>query len=189
MLVFIALLVIAFVISVVVFLVEAVPIFKASKKLNRPCAWLIWLGWLPVVGTYIKTYVLCDIAGDKSVKLFGKYEIESRLTSFWIYVGISVLGTAIISIIVSILSFIPIIGAFSWILSYIPVVVLAVFNYAYLRDVLDLFKADKNANNTAAIIVTILDSTVTFGLARAIYLYTIYKLDPLPQDYESYNNY
>ena len=45
-----------------------------------------------------------------------------------------------------------------------------------------IFKEDKKANNTAAIVVTALDALATFGFARVVYLYTILKYNPIPEE-------
>jgi len=44
-----------------------------------------------------------------------------------------------------------------------------------------MFKEDEKSNNTAAIVVTVLDALVTGGLAQSIYLYSIIKKEPLQE--------
>lgn len=172
-------------VSLVVFVLEAIPLYKISKKLERKYAWMVWLSWIPGIGGCFSTYVLSDIPGDKPVKLGGKLTIENRLMSFWIHTGIRLFGGTLITVLIGIVNMIPVlgqlIGAFSSILYLVPTVAAAWIEYVYLRDVLDMFKPDQKSNNTAAIVVAVLDALVTFGLARAIYLYTVMNKDPLPQ--------
>lgn len=175
----------AFLVSLLVFILEAIPLYKISRKMGRKSAWLVWLSWLPIVGSYLGLYVLEEIPGRKPLHLVGKLRIESRILSFWIYVGIAVFGNAFITAVVGILSLIPVIGTIlgyvSWALYFVPAVALAWMEYAYLRDVLDIFKEDHRSNIIAAAVVAALDATVTMGLARAFFLYTVMNKEPLPQ--------
>ena len=75
-------------ISLVVYVFQAIPLFKISKKMGRKAAWLVWLFWVPFIGGYFSTYVLADIPGDRPVKLLGNFMIKSRKMSFWIHLGI-----------------------------------------------------------------------------------------------------
>lgn len=177
--------VVSLLVSLVVFILEAIPLYKISRKMGRKSAWLVWLSWLPIVGSYLGLYVLEEIPGRKPLHLVGKLSIESRMLSFWIYVGIAVFGNALITAVVGILSLIPVVGTFvgyvSWILYLAPAAALAWMEYAYLRDVLDIFKEDHRSNIIAAAVVAALDATVTMGLARAFFLYTVMNKEPLPQ--------
>lgn len=173
-------------VSLLVFLLEAIPLYKISKKLGKKSAWLVWLSWLPVIGGYFSTYVLADIPGDKPVNLVGNIKIESRLMSFWIHVGIGLFGPALVTIIIGMLNVIPlagqVLGALTTLLYIAPTLATAWIEYAYLRDVLDIFNSNRKSNNTAAIVVAALDATVTFGLARAFYLYTVMNKEPILHD-------
>ena len=155
-----------------------------DKKLGRENVWLVWLGWLPVVGGYISTYVFADIPGNKPVKLTDKMIIQNRLMSFWIRCGIGLFGTSLITVFICIISFIPvlgqIIGAFSTMLYLVPAAAIAWIEYVYICDVLDIFNPNQRSNRNAAIVIAVLDSVVTFGLARAFYLYTVMNKEPLP---------
>ena len=51
--------------------------------------------------------------------------------------------------------------------------------YAYLRDVLDIFKKDHRSNIITAAVVAALDSLVTMGLVRPLVLISIMNEDPL----------
>lgn len=179
--VYLVMIAVALLVGLLFYIFEAFPIYKLAKKTGRKMA---WLAWIPIFGVYFRTYVLADIAGDKELVIIPeKVVIKNRQTSFWIYLGISVLGPVVIGILTTILSLIPVIGwfisMFTTLLVFVPVICTAFMEYAYLRDVLDIFKEDKKANNTAAIVVTALDAAITGGLARLIYLYTILKCEPI----------
>ncbi len=172
--------IVAFVLSTIVYVLSAFPLYKLAKKLDRPYA---WLAWIPIVGTYFRTYVLCDLAGDKELVIIpDKIVIKDRKMSFLIYLGIVILGSAIVGTIIGILSLIPIIGWFSYILAFAPIVCAGFMEYAYLRDVLDIFKEDKQSNKTTSIIVTVLDCLVTYGIARIVILFTLLKREPIAQN-------
>lgn len=175
-------------VTLLLFILEAVPLYKISKRMHRKHAWLVWLAWIPVVGPYINTYVLADVCGQKPVKLIKDFRIESRLTAFLIFAGISLFGAAIITAIIGIVNVIPglgqLIGAIGTLLYFVPPVAAGWIEYAFLRDVLDIFKADKKSNQIAAIVITAVDTLVTFGLARAVYLYTVMNKQPLPAQME-----
>ena len=169
--------------SILLFVLQAFPLFKISRKVERKSAYLVWLSWLPVIGGYLSTYVLADIPGNKPLNLTNKVSIQNRLLSFWMYIGIGVFGPTLITTFMGIFGIIPILGqilAFCSVILYIiPAAAVAWFEYAYLRDVLDVFNQNHNSNRNAAIIITVLDSLVTFGFARAFYLYTIINKEPL----------
>ena len=126
------------------------------------------------------------MVGNKPFDLFdGKIKMQSRTMSFWCYVAIALFGSAIISAAVAILGFVPIVGQIiglvSAILYLLPPVAVGMMQYAYIRDVLDMFKENRKSNRTAAIVISVLDSIATFGLARAIYLWTLLKTEPIAQ--------
>lgn len=171
----------SFLFSVLIYVLEAIPVFALAKKNGRKLA---WLAWVPIFGSYFRLYVLTDIPGDKEFSVFnGKIKMKSRSMSFWCYLGIILFGGALVTAIVGILSLIPgigpIIGSASSILGFVPAAVGGIMEYVYLRDVLDIYKPDKKKNMTAAIVVTVLDNLATLGFARVIYLYTIIKNKPI----------
>lgn len=172
-----------FCVSLLVFLLEAIPLYKIANKVGRKKAWLVWLSWLPVIGQYLSTYVLSDIPGNKPLVLTEKVVIKDRLMSFWLHIGIGLFGSALITTLIGVLNLIPVLGqvagALSAFLYLVPPIASAWIEYAYLRDVLNIFREDEHANRTAAIVVAVLDALVTFGLARAFYLYTVMNKEPL----------
>ena len=151
--------------------------------MGRKSSWLVWLAWLPVIGSYIGVYVLTDVPGNKPLNLINKVVIQNRLMSFWMYIGIAVFGPTLITTFITIVNLIPFLGQIislcSSVLYLVPTVASAWFDYAYLRDVLDIFNENHRSNRNTAIIIAVLDTLVTFGFARAFYLYTVMNKEPL----------
>lgn len=174
----------AFLFSVLVYVLEAIPVFRLGWKMGRTSA---WLAWIPVFGSYFRTYILCDIPGKKSVALLkDKLMIKSRAASFGIYLLILLGGNTLITLMITILGVIPVIGQIiaplTTLLYLLPAVVCAYMEYIYLKDVLNLFKDNKKSNIIASIIVTLLDTFVTFGIARTVFLYTLWNREPIPTE-------
>lgn len=174
--------IISFIISLAVYVLEALPLSILAKKAGKTSG---WIAWIPFFSSFCRLYVLMDICSPKPVTFFSpKFQIKNRPISFWLYLLIRFCGATIISVIIVLVNLVPvvgqIVGAVSSSLYLLPTFAMAVIEYFYLKDVLDLFRTDDKTNKAAAIIVTVLDRMVTFGLARSIYLYTITKNKPIP---------
>lgn len=171
----------AFLLSVLVYVLEAIPVFRLGRKMGR---WSAWLAWIPIFGSYFRTYALCDIPGNHPVHLLkDKLVIKSRTASFGIYLLILLGGNTIITLLITMIGVIPIIGQIiaplSTLLYMLPAAVCTYFEYIYLKDVLDIFKENKKSNIITSIIITLLDTFVTFGFARTVFLYTLWNRSPL----------
>ena len=175
--------IVGLVVAVVTWVLEAIPIFLLAKKVGRDNA---WFAWVPIFGAEFRLWVLSYIAGDKPFTVYKeKYTIKNRAYSFWLYVAIKYFGAAVISSVVGVVSaIIPLIGSVSAVLMLLPAVACAIIEYVYLRDVLDIFKENKEANKKASFFITLLDSFVTLGFARIVYLFTLLKCSPLPSNDE-----
>lgn len=174
--------IISFLVSVALYIFRSIPVYKLAKKAGRKKA---WLAWIPLFHSCFRTYVLADIAGEKPVSFFnGKITIKSRGMSFLAYLGILIFGNGLITTAIGILNMIPVFGqiagSFTTLLYLVPSVATAFLEYAYLKDALDLFKENKKSNNTAAIVIVVLDNLVTLGFAQTIYLYTLRSCTLLP---------
>lgn len=175
--------IVGLVVAVVTWVLEAIPIYLLAKKLGREHA---WLAWVPIFGAEFRLWVLSDIACEKPFTVYKeKYTIKNRANSFWLYVAIKYFGAAVISAVVGVVSaIIPLIGSVSAVLMLLPTVACAIIEYVYLRDVLDIFKENNEANKKASFFITLLDSFVTLGFARIFYLFTLLKCSPLPSNVE-----
>ncbi len=167
--------------SFILYIVEAIPLYKLGKKFSRKSA---GLAWIPIFGKYIRLYCLADLCPEKKVRILDdRLTIKNRNTSFIIYLGVNIFGASLITALVLILGVIPGIGAIisslSSVLYIIPVFFCGYIEYVYLKDLLDNLRADEHKNSTAAGVITICDVLVAGGLIRSIYLYTLLKYDPL----------
>ncbi|MBE5939452.1 MAG: hypothetical protein E7266_03550 [Lachnospiraceae bacterium] len=173
--------IVSLVISLILFILEAIPVFILARKTGRKSA---WLAWIPILGRYFRLYVISDIPGMEELKLFGDRLKLSRPISFWIYIGLEVFGSSLIKVIAIVINIIPGLGqllsAVMWIINLLPNICCAIIEYQYLKDILDIFKEDKKKNNVLAIVLTVLDATVTLGFARTVCLYTLIRKKPIP---------
>ena len=176
--------IISFVIWVVKYVVEGIPVYILAKKAG--VEWAI-LAWMPVFTSHFRRYLLVRIPDPKPVEFLDK-KIQNRSNVFWLYLLVKYAGPTLISVFIFIVSFFPVagllIGSFTSLLYLVPPVAAGFLDYLFLKDVLDMFKEDKKTNNTTSIVVTVLDCIVTFGLARSIYLYSLIKKNPLPQQFQ-----
>lgn len=167
------------IIAIAYFIFESIPVYSLAKRVGYKHA---WLAWMPFFHDYCRIFVLCEAAGNKPfVANIGKLKIENRKMSFLAHILIKYFGGTIITTIVSILSTIlPVVGSLSVVLALVPAAACALIEYVYLRDLLDIYKEDKKANNTAAIVVSVIDFVLIGDLIRTCYLYTLMKKKPLP---------
>ena len=124
------------------------------------------------------------MAGEKRLEFWhGKFKHDDRKLGFWAYVGIDFAGPTIINMLCSIVMLIPVVGmpasCICYVLNLLPLLASAILEYIYFRDILELFKEDKHSNEVTSFVITIIDVLVGGGLARAIYLLTMKKLEPL----------
>lgn len=175
------------VLGIVLFIVKAIPVFALAKKNGRKLA---WLAWIPFFNDYLQTFVLMDTPGNAPFKLFkGKLNIERRWVAFCIWLGICLLGGGVVSAlntaISSVLVVIPVLGPavavlVRFVLGYVVVAAAGIMEFGFLRDVLNVYNADKKTNQTVSIVVIVLDALVTGGWAKTIWLYLQLKKKPLP---------
>ena len=171
--------IILFVVGILYFIFESIPIYVLAKRVGYKYA---WLAWMPFFHDYCRVFVLCETAGNRAFEPnIGKFRIENRKMSFLLHIGIKYLGGAIIGTLITTLSFIlPGIGSLSSILSLVPSAACAFIEYVYLRDLLDVYKPDRKANSNSALIVSVIDFFLVGDLIRTCYLYTLIKKQPLP---------
>ena len=175
------------VLGIVLFIVKAIPVFALAKKNGRKLA---WLAWIPFFTDYLQTFVLMDTPGNAPFKLFkGKLNLEKRWIAFCIWLGICLLGGSIVSAlntaISSVLVAIPVLGPavavlVRFVLGYVVVAAAGIMEFGFLRDVLNVYNADKKNNQTVSVVIIVLDALVTGGWAKTIWLYLQLKKKPLP---------
>lgn len=172
--------IIAFLKFLATYLITAVPLSSIAKKAGCKKR---YIAWIPFFQDLFCLYLLSRIPGKDDFQM-GKLHMEERNTSFLVYLLVHFFGSALLTVLIVIINIIPylgqIIGAFSTVLYLIPTAVLTIIEFVYLRDVLDLFKPKKKNNRLMAWIVSILDSLVTSGWAKRLYLFTLLGKSPLP---------
>ena len=172
------------ILSIAQWILLAIPLYKLAVKTGRKYP---WIAWIPIVGDYCRTFVLCDIPGEKEVVLFKDFKIKSRMLAFWIWVGIFLFGkyvwNSVMTLLGGLLAFTGI-GVALAALKFVPNILIGFLEYVFLRDVLDTFKSDKKSNNIWAIVVTVIDLLLPWRFARTICLYTLLKREPLTENTE-----
>lgn len=177
--------VISFLLAIIWHFVQAIPIYKLAKKTNTKGA---ALALIPIPFFYLdellRTFVFVKTAGGKEVKIVGKFKIDSRILSYFIWLGIFLFGNMLWDTVMYILTGITggLLTPLSFVLSYVPNVALAWLEYAFLRDVLDIFDENKKKNNTVAIVVSVIDAILPFRFARTVYLYFILRKKPITEE-------
>ena len=170
------------IITLISLIFHALPIFRLSRKMGRKSA---WFAWIPFFG--FRMYALCAIPGAQPLRLYkDKWVIKNRNLSFWIYYLILLGGNAIITLLITILGVIPVLGQtiapLTTLLYMLPAFICGYIRFLYIKDVLDIFKEDKKSNTITSIIIVLLDHFVTGGLARTFYLYTLWNREPIPTE-------
>ena len=182
--VFVGSLIVSAVLFIVLYIVQAIPIYAVAKKLGYQYA---WLAWIPICQQLFCLYVLMKASGKEQFEFAnGKIKMQGTY-SFLIYLLFYFFGNAIVTLLIGIVNILPgigqILGLISTILYFLPDIVFAIITYVYMRDILDLFKPDHKSNCTHSAIVTVLDALITSGLAQIIYLFTLLKMDPIQDTY------
>lgn len=169
------------ILALALYIFQSIPIYTLAKKVGLQHA---WLAWIPFFHSFFRLFVLCEIAKDKplDIKLFN-FKFENRKFSFLTHLLIYVFGGTVVTTVVLIASFVvPVLGSVSSVLSFLPMIACGIIEYAYFRDVLDIFKPDKKSNDTTAIVITVIDTLLFGDLIRSCYLYTLLKKEPLPEE-------
>lgn len=170
---------VTFLLTVAQWVLLALPLFALAKKTGRKWG---WIAWIPVLGDYCRMFTLSDIPGDKEFVLFGKLRIKSRFLTFWIWAGIALFGSLVWDVMMGLITtFFPIGAMLTLLLSFVPDVALGFVEYVFLRDVLDMFKPDKKANSTWAIVATVVDAILPWRFVTTICLFMLMKCEPLAQ--------
>lgn len=165
----------------------AIPLFIVGRKVKCKFA---WLAWVPVFQGLIGIFVMWKISGKEAFEFWkGKIRIKQGIVAVLGYVVVYFFGGAIVTFIVAVLNLIPGFGQLASLLAmllyYLPAFILAVAEYVYMRDVIQLFKADEKKCRIHAFVVVVLDTLLTFGWARNFYLLSMARLKPLPEEPET----
>ncbi len=167
-----------FVVTIIVTVIQAIPLYSLAKKTGSKFA---WLAWCPIFNSEARLFVMCDAAGNEPFNFWdGKIKIQNRKMLFLAHICIKYFGNTLILAIIAVASiFIPVIGSISSLLILLPSIACNVIYYVFFRDILNLFNEDKKSNVSTAIIVSVIDAILLCGFARTFYFYTLLKRQPL----------
>ena len=151
-----------------------------AKKLNVGCE---GYAWIPVFQQGFAMYLIYQMTGKKRLVLFGKYVISNGGLAVALWIGVHYLGNAAVQVFVGQFAWVPVVGALVLalgnLLALIPVAAFTLLEYAYVRDLLNLFEADEKKNNVVAVIVAVVDALIPLGIAKTILLACYLKKEPL----------
>ena len=173
-LVFVFAVLICVLLALIIHYIEAIPTYIIAKKNGYRHA---WVALLP--STFCSAFVLSAIPGKRDVKLIGRFSMKN-VTAFITYIFIAILGPALIGIVSKILLPIPVLGVLLATLArLVPAIACTIIEYAFLRDVIDIYSTDKKSNIITSIIVVIANRFIV--IVRAIYLWTLVGRTPESQ--------
>ena len=169
------------------YLLTAVPVYTLAKKTKSSYA---GLAWIPFFQDLFCLYLMREIADRPDFQLWGKLRIRKGIILFWVYIGVYFLGPTLITAWLAAVNSIPmfgqIVGAFSSFLYLLPLIICAVIEYVYLRDVINRFCENEKTNRVHAFAVTFIDAILLvfpFGLIKSIYLFFLmWKKPRYPSD-------
>lgn len=193
-----------------VYVLNALPLYRIGKKLGYDKC---FLPWIPV--SLIPFFVLGDISGRKDFTVSPKIDkflkIGTRKKSYIIYIVFYVLFLAftltagfgmmafpflmeagvlpeelsMILMIAYMMVYLAVIFLFAGVFTALSII----YYYVYLRDLIDIFKPDRNSNKNLALILAVTNNFAS-GLVIPIYLLILSKSEPLPEEpYEAPDGY
>ena len=166
--------IIALVVALVIHYIEAIPTYIIAKKNSYRYAWVALLPF-----SICTTFVLSAIPGNRNVKITEKLSMKN-VTAFVTYILIALIGSSLMGIVSKALLVIPVLGLFlSIVARYLPVIALAIIEYAFLKDVIDIYNHDKKSNIITAVVVVVANKFLV--IVRGIYLWTLVGKTPANQ--------
>lgn len=165
---------IAFAVSILVYVLNCIGLYRMAKKLNHKYS---WLAWIPIA----QYWLLFDMPKKGLEVLAFKKTIQNRTNAFWIYIALSFGG----GIVTSILGIIPIIGTLLAPLVPIAMTVGMIFIlYPAYKDLYEIFLPESSVQGYAigSIICLFLVPFVT-----SILLLVASSKDPIEVVDSSYN--
>lgn len=122
-------------ISILIYVLRSIALYKMAKKMGHPSP---WLAWIPYANTY-----LMFVLPEKPLRVLAiNTELKQRSTGFFIWLAIT-LGSGVIA---SILSMVPFVGALiASILPLLETIALIFLLYPMYYDLFSLFVEDTQA--------------------------------------------
>ncbi|MBQ2804093.1 MAG: hypothetical protein IJF07_09380 [Lachnospiraceae bacterium] len=132
---------VALAIGIAFYVLGALPVYQLAKNAGLPNAWLAWI-------PYGNVYILLLLA-KREFNIFDWIRTYDRTKVFWYYLIIALGGMVAISLVTTILGFIPIInilvGIISPIVKVAYIVALRIFNWRVYYDIYMTYGLEENA--------------------------------------------
>lgn len=139
--------------SIAVYVLQAVALYKMANKLGHQYPWMAWI-------PYANTYLLFTLP-DKKLKVLAFNKEVDRSTGFWIWLALNLGGTVIQGIV----SVIPVIGTFIATLLPFAILVANIFiTYAMYKDLYEMFVDESQATPFAIVSIIVPITSVVFLL-------------------------
>ncbi len=144
------------VLSIAVYVLQAVALYKMANKLGHQYPWMAWI-------PYANTYLLFTLP-DKKLKVLAFNKEVDRSTGFWIWLAIT-LGGSVIQGIFSAFTVIPVIGPI--IVSLVPIAIMVArifITYSAYKDLYEMFVDESQATPFAIVSIIVPITSVVFLL-------------------------
>lgn len=142
--------------SIAVYVLQAVALYKMANKLGHQYPWMAWI-------PYANTYLLFTLP-DKKLKVLAFNKEVDRTTGFWIWLAIT-LGGSVIQGIFSAFTVIPVIGPI--IVSLVPIAIMVArifISYSAYKDLYEMFVDESQATPFAIVSIIVPITSVVFLL-------------------------
>ena len=142
--------------SIAVYVLQAVALYKMANKLGHQYPWMAWI-------PYANTYLLFTLP-DKKLKVLAFNKEVDRSTGFWIWLAIT-LGGSVIQGIFSAFTVIPVIGPI--IVSLVPIAIMVArifITYSAYKDLYEMFVDESQATPFAIVSIIVPITSVVFLL-------------------------
>ena len=154
MIMVIAIIGIMLLLSIAVYVLQAVALYKMANKLGHQYPWMAWI-------PYANTYLLFTLP-DKKLKVLAFNKEVDRTTGFWIWLAIT-LGGSVIQGIFSAFTVIPVIGPI--IVSLVPIAIMVArifISYSAYKDLYEMFVDESQATPFAIVSMIVPITVVVF---------------------------
>ncbi len=159
--------------ALVLLLLQTIALYKMAQKVNHPYA---WLAWIPIANSYVMATIPSkpfDLISPTF--LGGKCHVEDR-NKFGIYYLIFLFAPSILSMVIGVLSVIPVIGyliAFLSTLFYLAYFILTyIVMYQIYKDLYDVFEDTQNTTMMSIL-------SIIFPIIIPFYMFILSKKVPL----------
>ena len=142
--------------SIAVYVLQAVALYKMANKLGHQYPWMAWI-------PYANTYLLFTLP-DKKLKVLAFNKEVDRSAGFWIWLAIT-LGGSVIQGIFSAFTVIPVIGPI--IVSLVPIAIMVArifITYSAYKDLYEMFVDESQATPFAIVSIIVPITSVVFLL-------------------------